>query len=419
MSEAADAVGGALGRQGSLDRNEIEARGTPPPEAAATPGPRGSSSLSVIVPTKNEAANVVPLLDHIHRATRGLVVEVIFVDDSSDGTAEVVREMAARVPIDVVLVARPPERRNGLGRAVVEGMEAARHDWICVLDGDLQHPPEVIPQLLDHAFATGSNLVAASRLTEGGGTEGLSWGRTVISCILALISRVLFPRRLREVSDPLTGFFLVRRDAIDTRDLRPEGFKILLEVLVRSTRLRVSEIPFEFGERHAGASKANPHEALLLFRQMLRLCLLSQKHLARFLSVGASGVLVNSVLMALFAEAFAFHYLASAVLATQGSTMWNFGLSETWVFRERRSRPDRIWHRLAHFVLMNNMLLALRSPLLALGVTVFGVHYLWANLLSLFVVTLLRFAVSDRLIWFREDKAVQIEPVGVREGMRA
>jgi dolichol-phosphate mannosyltransferase len=406
MSEAADEEVDDSGFPDLHVRNEIHTSCAPPP-AEATPEAGGRVTLSVIVPTKNEVGNVVPLLDHIHDATRGLQVEVIFVDDSSDGTAEVVREIAAKAPLDVILIARPPERRNGLGMAVVEGMAAARHDWICVLDGDLQHPPEVIPQLLEQALATGANLVAASRLTEGGGTEGLSLGRKLISRILALVSRLLFPRRLREVSDPLTGFFLVRRDAIDIRELQPEGFKILLEVLVRCTRLRVAEIPFEFGERHAGDSKANPHEAVRLFRQMLRLCLLSQKYVIRFLIVGASGVLVNSMLMALLVETFSLHFLASAILATQGSTLWNFGFSERWVFRERTSRPERLGHRLVHYVLMNNVLLALRSPLLAFGVAGLGLHYLEANLLSLFVVTLLRFAIADRWIWHGKGASIR------------
>lgn len=372
-------------------------------------------SLSIIVPTKNEAKNIEPLLEHIRQTTHGLRLSVVFVDDSTDETPQIVESLSDRFPFDITLIARPPERRNGLGKAVVEGMRAVRSDWICVMDGDLQHPPEVIPQLLNHAEATGANLVAASRLSEGGSTAGLSFSRKVVSYGLALASRLLFPKRLRQITDPLTGFFLVRRDAIDPEELRPEGFKILLEVLVRSPRLRVSEIPFEFGERHAGESKANSHEAMLLFRQMLRLSILSQKHLFRFGVTGGSGLLVNSLLMALFTELFGLFYLLSAVLATQGSTLWNFVLTEKWVFSDREKKQGAMWHRLAGFLFMNNGMLALRGPLLAVLVTWLGIHYLAANLLSLVLMTLLRFAVADRLIW---RPTASVKPAVVSDGLQ-
>jgi dolichol-phosphate mannosyltransferase len=385
-------------------------RGAERGRAAPPTGAPPRVALTIIVPTKDERGNVRALLERIAAATPGLDVEVIFVDDSTDDTAQVVRDVSDGFPFDVRLIARPPERRNGLGKAVVEGMRAARHGWICVLDGDLQHPPEVIPQLLAHAFATGSDVVAASRLTAGGGTEGLSLVRTIISRALAAASRLLFARRLHHVTDPLTGFFIARRSALDPDALQPEGFKILLEVLIRSPRARASEIPFEFGERFAGQSKANTGEALQLFRQMLRLSLLGQKHLLRFLAVGASGIVVNSLLMALFTEAFGVFYIGSALLATQGSSLWNFGLSETWVFDDRVTARGTPWQRFGRFMVMNNAALAARAPLLALLVAFLGMHYLGANVISLVLIALLRFAIADRLIWSAEERAPESEP---------
>ena len=363
----------------------------------SSPTQRGLS-LSIIIPTRNEAGNIEPLLEHIQRATQELELEVIFVDDSTDNTPQVIQRASERFPFEVTLIARPPECRNGLGMAVVEGMRVARSEWLCVMDGDLQHPPAVIPQLLDHALATGSNLVAASRLTAGGSTAGLSPRRKLISHVLALASRLFFPRRLRQVSDPLTGFFLVRRDALEPAELRPEGFKILLEVLVRSPKLRISEVPFEFGERHAGESKANSHEALLLFRQMFRLYVLSQGRLARFAFVGATGFGVNTLAMALFTELSGLHYLLAAVLATQTSTLWNFAGTEWWVFNDRRQQKE-FKYRLLSYLVLNNLALLLRGPMLVALVAWFGMHYLWANMFTLLVMTVLRFGISDRLIW--------------------
>lgn len=359
-------------------------------------------TLSIIVPTRNESGNVEPLLRRVQTAVRGLDVEVIFVDDSSDDTPDTIRRVSPCFPFPVRVVARPPERRNGLGKAVVEGMMAAQGDWLCVMDGDLQHPPEVIPQLLDHAFATQSTLVAASRLTAGGGTEGLSFRRKLISYGLAALSHVVFPKRLKQITDPLTGFFLVRRDALNPAELQPEGFKILLEVLVRSPNLHVSEVPFEFAERNAGESKANSREALLLFKQMFRLGLASQLHFLRFATVGVSGLVVNNLLLSLFVELLGIHYLIAAVLATQGSSIWNFIGTEEWVFRDRKRRQG-YWGRFGSYLAMNNVALLLRGPLLAWLVSWFGMHYLLANIITLVVVMVARYALADRFIWAKPE----------------
>ena len=353
--------------------------------------------LSIVVPTRDEADNVEPLLERIRMALGDVPCEVIFVDDSSDNTPEVIQSLSQSRPLQVRLIARPPERRNGLGKAVVEGMKAAKADWICVMDGDLQHPPEVIPQLMHQAKESDATLVAASRLTDGGGTEGLSLRRKLISYGLAFASKIFFPKRLNAVSDPLTGFFLVNRHAIDPDSLEPEGFKILLEVLVRSPRLQVSEIPFEFAKRHAGESKANSNEAFKLFKQMFRLSLQSQQTFIRFGLVGVTGLGINTLLMALFTDSVHLHYLISAVLATQGSTFWNFLLTEHWVFRERKQKQHQWWRMLGYFGI-NNAALLLRGPIIVFFVWL-GSHYLSANLISLIALMLIRYTVADRLIW--------------------
>ncbi|MEJ2289459.1 MAG: glycosyltransferase family 2 protein [Deinococcales bacterium] len=370
------------------------------------------TTVSVVVPTRNEAENVGPLLARIGASCVGLVSEVIVVDDSSDATPDAVRAEIGRHPFAVRLIARPPERRNGLGMAVVEGIGAAQGEWVCVMDGDLQHPPEVVPQLLDRARERQATLVAASRLTDGGGTEGLSAFRRLLSYVLALVSRLLFPRSLRELSDPLTGFFLVRRDRVDPDRLRPEGFKILLELVVRSPQLVVSEIPFEFGKRVAGTSKASGAEMAKLFRQMVRLSLSARSRLLRFAAVGGSGIVVNTAIFAFAAALMGGHYLLAAVVATQGSTLWNFVLSETWVFPDR-ARGAR-WARLVGYAAMNNALLVPRGPLLLLLMTAVPLSPLVANVVSILVIFVLRYLISDRLIW-RGRPALSMTAALIRE----
>lgn len=367
-------------------------------EAIVLPAGRMEASLSIIVPTRNEAANIGPLLTRIKEATVGRDVEVIFVDDSDDNTPEAITCEAMQSAIPVCLIARPPERRSGLGSAVVEGMRIAQKEWICVMDGDLQHPPEVIPQLLQEATANGSDLAIGSRLTRGAETDGLSLPRKFISRSLALMCRLTFPGRLGRLSDPLTGFFVVRRGAVDPERLQPDGFKILLELLIRSPELSVIEVPFAFGERNAGESKASSRELFRLGRHMLKLRIASLEHLFRFLAVGSSGIAVNSILLFLFSELFSLHYLLGAVLATQGSTLWNFVGTEQWVFNDRQQHRPR-WQRAAGFFAVNNGMLLLRGPMLVAFTSWLGIHYLVANLLSLVLMTFFRFAIADRLLW--------------------
>ena len=229
--------------------------------------------VSVLVPTRNEADNVAPLVERLERSLGPAGGEVVFVDDSDDDTPERVREVAASSSLAVVLVARAPgERHGGLGGAVIEGTRAAHGDWLCVMDGDLQHPPELVPVLLTRAEETGSDLVLASRLAPGGSVGSMSTARAAVSRALAWLTNRLFSEEMRGgVTDPMTGFFVVRRSALRLERLRPDGFKILLEILVRTPGLRVAEIPFQFDRRLAGRSKAGLRELARLGRTLVRL----------------------------------------------------------------------------------------------------------------------------------------------------
>jgi putative flippase GtrA len=213
----------------------------------------------------------------------------------------------------------------------------------------------------------------------------------------------MFPRRLRKVSDPMSGFFLVRREAVDIDGLRPRGFKILLDLLVRNPGLRAAEVAFTFGEREAGRSKATIREGLRY------LSLLARLRFARFGVVGLSGLVVNTALLAFLTDFVGLFYLVSAVVATQGSTLWNFWLTERWVFADRDHRRSR-GSRLALFFLMNNAALALRGPLLVLLTSGFGIHYAVSNVISLMALTLVRFGLADTWIWAKAAPHEEARP---------
>ena len=361
--------------------------------------------LSVIVPTKNECENIAPLLSRVRDSTADYPTEVIIVDDSTDQTAEVAKYSMTELGIDGHLIARPPHARSdGLSGAVVVGIKQARGAWICVMDADLQHPPEVIPELISRASELGADLVLGSRFAPGATLEGLGPFRHALSRTLTAAVRLVFPRRLAKVSDPLTGLFLFRRSAVDPHALRPNGFKILLEILVKCPRLRVVEVPFVFAPRHAGRSKGTLMEGMRFLRHVARLALWSRGTFVRFLAVGASGLAVNSAALAALHELAGVHYLLAALAATQLSTLWNFGLTEAWVFRPRAGE-GRMSIRFAAYWAMNNLAFGLRGPLLTVLVSALGIHYLVSNLISIFILTITRYFVSDRWIWKPVRKA--------------
>src|SRR5437764_12522514 len=183
-----------------------------------------AGAVSLIIPTGNEAGNVSELLVRLGRLPAGVLGEVIFVDDSDDDTPAAVAYLAGSVDFDVAVVHREPGMRTGgLSGAVVEGFRRARGPCLGVMDGDLQHPPEVLTDLFAAGTSAGVDLVCATRNTGGGGRAGLGAARGVISKSVAAFARRAFPRRLRGVTDPMSGFFLVPRAALAPEALPPTG----------------------------------------------------------------------------------------------------------------------------------------------------------------------------------------------------
>jgi glycosyltransferase involved in cell wall biosynthesis len=229
-----------------------------------------SCELTLVIPTYNERDNIAPLLAALRTALGGIAWEALFVDDSADGTDRIIAEHGetdARVRL-----LRRTANHGGLGGAVVEGFGQARGEYICVLDADLQHPPEKVAVLLATARRTRADAVIASRYLAGGSAGGLDGSlRQAYSRGLRLLSRFAFPMRLRGVTDPLGGFFLVRSTLLNGVALRPVGYKILLEVLVRCRPRRVREVPYRFQPRRHGESKASFREGVRFLRHLATL----------------------------------------------------------------------------------------------------------------------------------------------------
>ncbi|MDQ7800797.1 MAG: polyprenol monophosphomannose synthase [Armatimonadota bacterium] len=222
-----------------------------------------SVEVSVVVPTYNERETLSELVGRLHQAL-GSGYEVVVVDDSSpDGTAELARELGRQYPVRVLQ--RPG--KLGLGSAVLEGARAASGRWVVVMDADLSHPPEVVPELVD-ALRSGAELAVGSRYVPGGGVRDWPWRRRLMSRVAVALARLWLRER---VSDPVSGFFAARRELLLDPSLEGIGYKILLEVLVRNRGRSVVEVAYVFTDRRGGRSKLGAGEVWNYLRLLWRL----------------------------------------------------------------------------------------------------------------------------------------------------
>ncbi|MHC3468105.1 glycosyltransferase [Streptomyces sp. 7R007] len=380
---------------------------------APVPGLRATEipepgAVTIVVPTYNESANIRELLHQITESVPArLPCEVVFVDDSTDDTPEVIREAARDCPFPVTVLHRD-DPVGGLGGAVVEGLRAAGADWVVVMDGDCQHPPSLVPELVATGERAHAELVVASRYVEGGSRAGLAGGyRVAVSRGATWLAKSLFPRRLHGISDPMSGFFAIRRSCVAAETLRPLGYKILLELAVRSRLRQVTEVPFVFQERFAGESKSSAREGLRFLRHLAGLRTASPvARMVGFGLIGASGFAPN--LFALWAlTGVGLHYVPAEILANQLGVAWNFLLIEHLLFRDRR-RHRRWWDRAGRFALLANADLVLRIPLIAVFVSRFGMGVLAATALALVTTFVLRFVGTEALVYLpRRSRAAR------------
>jgi dolichol-phosphate mannosyltransferase len=295
-------------------------------------------ALSVVVPTRNEAENVEALWDRLSAALTGVDAEVCIVDDSDDGTPERLTRLAGASGGRLRCQLRQgPERQGGLSTAVVAGLHMARGRFVCVMDADLQHPPERIPAMLN-AAEEGADLVVASRYVGGGSASGLAGtGRRLVSRGAGALARLLFSEARRS-TDPLSGFFLCRRAVLDGIEFRPVGFKILLELLVCVPGLRVVDVPLEFQARAAGSSKASMKQGFLYLRH-LRSLVLEVEGSARFWKfglVGLSGLIIFLALLVVLSGPAGLPPLVAFLPAYAASFVWNAALNRVWTFADQR-----------------------------------------------------------------------------------
>ncbi|MDT0142253.1 glycosyltransferase [Microbacterium sp. PRC9] len=362
--------------------------------------------LSIVVPTYNEAPNIAELVRRITAAVQNrLDAEIIFVDDSTDATPDVIREVAASASLPVRLIHRD-RPVGGLGGAVMEGFAAAEADACLVMDADLQHPPEEIPELW-HRYSRGDvDVVIASRYAGGGTAGGLAdRTRVMVSKASTAVTRAMFPIRLKDVSDPMTGFFLIDRRTIDAEQLRPRGFKILLEILARRP-MRVAEIPFDFADRHAGESKASVRQGLHFLTQLTALRF---GKMSLFAVIGGLGAIANVAIVWALTH-WGVDYIVAAIVAAEVTIVGNFLLQERFVFQDMRESASGVRLRFAKSFTFNNAEAVIRIPIVAMMVSTGHISAVVATAITLVVAFFVRFLFHSLVVYAPRKAGAEVSP---------
>lgn len=375
---------------------------------------RKDITLSLVIPTYNEGKNVEAIVDQLSSlldAALPEAYELILVDDDSpDRTWELAQSLTPDYP--QLRVMRRQEER-GLSTAVIRGWQVAQGEILGVIDGDLQHPPEVLLNLLT-AIAS-ADLAVASRNAEGGGVSDWSPARRFLSRGAQTLGLLVLPNVVGRVSDPMSGYFMVRRKAIAEQTLNPLGYKILLEVLGRGQIQTVAEVGYVFQERQEGESKVTWKQYVEYLMHLVRLRLGSTRsqglrqqvpfqRFIRFGLVGLSGVFVDMAIFYLLSDpaSLGWGITRSKIIASEVAIVNNFLWNDRWTFGDISSRQKGRRQRIRRFLKFNLVCVAgliLNVLLLNALYNALGINRYLANLVAIAAVTLWNFWLNLKLNW--------------------
>jgi dolichol-phosphate mannosyltransferase len=370
--------------------------------------------LTVIIPTFNEEANIrnivmaVDAVFHEH----SLHGQILVVDDnSSDATISIVQELK-RQKENVDILVR--EKDHGLSQSVADGFTHAASEVFIVIDADFSHPPVLIPRMYDE-IRKGNDVVIGSRYMEGGGIRKWPLKRRVISIGATFLGRLLFP----DITDPVSGFFAIKKGVVDKAPLKPRGYKILLEVLGKGTWERDKEIPFEFVDREVGSSKLKIRTIVEYAQQVLDITLHSFTHhqsaawrewkrVFKFGIVGISGIVVNLGILFILVELFVLNKDLASPVAIEFSILNNFIWNDLWTFGSvGDQKVSSRWHRFVTFNIVSVGGAVINYGIFLMLTSWFAVYYLAAQLIGILIGFIWNFLLNRRITWQREHKIVE------------
>ena len=335
-------------------------------------GSRSIPQLSIVIPTYNEAENIIDLLESIKKnISNSVLAEIIVVDDNSpDGTGNLVdnyikknennniQRSTATVSSSTLVSVRTIHRKQkeGLIQAVLQGVESSFGEHVLVMDADFSHPPETIPKIIEKLQKNDNCIIVASRYIKGSSIEGWTLKRRLLSLGANSIARLSL--NMGHIKDPMSGFFAFRKNSIENIQFNTKGYKILLELLVKDRKNKVIEIPYVFTDRKIGKSKMDYITALHYLQSIWKLYrygknanLDSQEKeqnsikffskAGRFFTVGASGLLINYLVSVLLSSGLLakLWYIESTFIGIIISITSNFILNKIWTFGDRNFSP--------------------------------------------------------------------------------
>ena len=341
-----------------------------------------NGQISIIIPTYNESENIIKILRTIGEILpKNVTTQAIVVDDNSpDGTGRLVEDYLKNVKkiADYTIEIIHRKAKDGLGSAILKGIQQAKGDTIVVMDSDFSHPPQIIPKLIESIKKYQYDIAVASRYIKGGEIHGWSLKRKIISKFATLIAKKGLGI---DTKDPMSGFFAFKRNIIKGLNIDAIGYKILLEILVKTKDVNIKEIPYTFQDRELGSSKLSIKTIFDYCRSVWKLYRYgkplekqekrsSVKFLykaGRFYTVGASGFLVNYMISLLFAGGvYDLWYLHANVIGIIASITTNFILNKTWTFNDRDFRIKKTISQYGKFAMFSSL-----GALVQLGVVYF------------------------------------------------
>lgn len=360
----------------------------------------GRPFLSVIVPTYNEKENMGILLPAISRSLReeGIPFEVLVIDDSSpDGTGEEVERLSKDFP-EARAIVRTKDR--GLSPSVIEGFGLAKGEVLLVMDADLSHPVEVVPRLYRAIASEGADIAVGSRHARGGSIENWPFKRKFISWGASLLARPL-----TSCTDPMSGFFAVRREVVKGAPLKAKGYKILLEVLVKARYGKVKEVPITFKDRTKGESKLGSKVIFNYLQHLFQLYLFpGSAPFFKFLFVGGTGFLVDlGIFTLLWKMVGTDDNSIWQIISFSFAVIWNFCWNRIWTFNATKEKGAA---QFIKFVTIAVIALIVRSLLFEGGKILFhlsnGLQLNGLLFIVIIIVTIINY-IGSKLWAFKKD----------------
>jgi dolichol-phosphate mannosyltransferase len=365
--------------------------------------------VSIILPTYNEAENIKIIVPRLFEVLNkeNMEGEIIIIDDNSpDGTAVVARSMANEYPIGVYV--RKNER--GLATAVMKGFEVAKGNICIVMDADLSHPVEKIPEMLKPILESDFDATVGTRYIEGGSCNNWPLIRKIVSKGAALLAW-----KLTTLSDPTSGFMAIKKGVLEGVKLDPIGWKIVLEIIVR-TNCRFLEIPISFSDRIEGKSKLNFKVQLDYVAHLMKLYSYKYSNVFQFIKfciVGFTGLFIDTAVLVSIVEIFLLDPRVAAIFAFLTAVSWNYILNRFWTFD--LGKQTKISYSYIFFVLICVVGLGIRLGIMHLLIEYAGMDrkpwYILASILGIFGGTIFNYlgsrylAFSKSLVYNKLNKA--------------